>query len=336
MLISKFRNLLFSDCPDDCIFVIYGLSNIAVNVLRQMQKKRIPIEFISDPLAEYIDRISVDGIAYDVKSEEYLRGFVERNENICVIINSGDAVADLSKTLGVSENKLIDSKCWVTERVYSLSHKKTIEVNFVRLSFAGSLDYSDEFGNDVRISDGFYKGTVILKGGSNRIHIKENHSFSEITLSLYNSIVEVGENFVGTPGKPFTIDLRESNLRIGKDFSSNSNLNLTYGDYSIGDDVMIAKNVNIHSVSHQIGDADTGVAKTVGRVKGRIGNHVWIGSDAHLIGDFQISDGSIVGAAAVVSKKFEEKNISIGSANKILKHNISWNRSAAYSGVDKI
>jgi acetyltransferase-like isoleucine patch superfamily enzyme len=304
--------------------------------MRQARKKQLNVGYICDSLAEAVGQIFIDGEPHEVKSEGFLKEFARQNKNSCVIINSDDSIAELAERFGIPENRFIDSKCWVTERVYDLDHKKTIEVNYIRIEFAGTLDYSDEFNNIIKISNGFYKGTITLKGSSNKIVIKENNSFSNITLSLYNSNLTIGKNFVGTPGKPFLIDLRESNLTIGTDFSSNSNLNLTYGDYIFGDDVMLAKDVNIHSVSHQIGDADTGRAKSVGKVKGKIGNHVWIGSHVHLIGNFLISDGSIAGANSIVSQRFDEKNISIGGANKILKKNISWTRSAAYWGVDKI
>jgi len=58
---------------------------------------------------------------------------------------------------------------------------------------------------------------------------------------------------------------------------------------------------------------DVTVGITNGLYKGpRIGNNVYIGTGAKIIGDIFIADGVCVGANAVVVKSIEEKNITVG------------------------
>lgn len=55
-----------------------------------------------------------------------------------------------------------------------------------------------------------------------------------------------------------------------------------------------------------------------------IGDNVWVGSRVILLKGTDISMGSICAAGAVISKRFEERNIIIGGTNKILNKNIRW------------
>ena len=56
-----------------------------------------------------------------------------------------------------------------------------------------------------------------------------------------------------------------------------------------------------------------------------IGNHVWCGMDVKILKNTKIPDNSIVGAGAIVNKKFEEKNVIIaGVPAGIIKRNINW------------
>lgn len=58
-----------------------------------------------------------------------------------------------------------------------------------------------------------------------------------------------------------------------------------------------------------------------------VGNNVWVCQNAYIGKNVKIPDNSIVGAFAVVTKTFDEKNIAIGgNPAKIIKRNIAWKR----------
>lgn len=57
-----------------------------------------------------------------------------------------------------------------------------------------------------------------------------------------------------------------------------------------------------------------------------IGEHVWVASNATILKGALISNKSVVGARACVTKEFNQENILIGGFNKVLQKNIDWQR----------
>ena len=58
-----------------------------------------------------------------------------------------------------------------------------------------------------------------------------------------------------------------------------------------------------------------------------IGNHVWIGQSVFVGKGASIGDHNIVGACAVVTKKFDRTNVALGgNPAKIIKENVDWSR----------
>jgi len=74
-----------------------------------------------------------------------------------------------------------------------------------------------------------------------------------------------------------------------------------------GDNVYIAAGVKIISANHNFEDYSQ-------HIKSKpiiIGNDVWIGANAIILPEVTIADGCVVGAGAVVTKSFTEKNLII-------------------------
>lgn len=96
--------------------------------------------------------------------------------------------------------------------------------------------------------------------------------------------------------------------------------------FSCGDDCMFSHGIIIRcSDGHAVMNSDGEIINRGKSVK--IGNHVWVGQDALISKNTQIPDGCIVGARAVVTKKFEQKNCIIaGVPAKIVKEDIQWDR----------
>ena len=77
-----------------------------------------------------------------------------------------------------------------------------------------------------------------------------------------------------------------------------------YGTLTINANSKVGKNCRIHE-GVTIG-ATNGIDKAP-----KIGNNVFIGSGAKIIGDINIADGIAIGANSVVTKSFNEKGITI-------------------------
>ena len=77
------------------------------------------------------------------------------------------------------------------------------------------------------------------------------------------------------------------------------------GTIVINQAVNIGANCRIH--------VDVNIGATSKQIKApQIGNNVYIGPGAKIIGDIRIADGVVIGAGAVVNKSVLEKNITVG------------------------
>ena len=85
-----------------------------------------------------------------------------------------------------------------------------------------------------------------------------------------------------------------------------------------GDNVYIAPGVKIISANHDFKDYTKHIeAKPI-----IIGNDVWIGANAIILPEVNISDGCIIGAGSVVTKSFNQKNCVIaGNPARVMKEN---------------
>ena len=104
-------------------------------------------------------------------------------------------------------------------------------------------------------------------------------------------------------------------LEVGDDCTVNTNVQFgaAGGKIVVGNHVMIAANVVLRAANH--GMLRNGVPMDqqpqIGGVI-RIGNDVWIGSNAVITSDVDIADGTVVGAGAVVTRSTEPYSIVAG------------------------
>lgn len=140
------------------------------------------------------------------------------------------------------------------------------------------------------------------------------HSEQELSALVSEIIGEpVGENFRMFP--PFYTDFGR-NIHIGKNVFINSCCHFQdQGGIYIGDDVLIGHNVVLATINHNINPYDR--RNHYGAI--RIGNRVWIGSNAVITQNVAIGDGAVVAAGAVVIKNVPKNIIMGGVPAKIIK-----------------
>lgn len=85
-----------------------------------------------------------------------------------------------------------------------------------------------------------------------------------------------------------------------------------YGGVKIGNDVSFAEGASLFSVNHGFDDLKTPIKdQPLKALPVEIGNNVWIGAKATILGGVTVSSGTIVAAGAVVTKDTEE-NVTVG------------------------
>lgn len=103
--------------------------------------------------------------------------------------------------------------------------------------------------------------------------------------------------------------------------NKNSIISATLGEVIIGDNSLLATNVNIVTANHSYSKKNIPIIRQGiygGSVK--IGRDVWIGANAVILPNVTIGDGAIVGANAVVTKDVKANVIVGGIPAKFIKN----------------
>ena len=104
-------------------------------------------------------------------------------------------------------------------------------------------------------------------------------------------------------------------LTIGKNTYLNGSIIDCSYKISIGNDCALADGVRIMDNSWHLSDSS-------GEVK--IGNKVWIATNALILPGVTIGDGAIIAAGAVVTKDVPAKCLVAGVPARVIKENIEW------------
>ncbi|MCI8522511.1 MAG: sugar O-acetyltransferase [Lachnospiraceae bacterium] len=128
---------------------------------------------------------------------------------------------------------------------------------------------------------------------------------------------------------PFICDYGR-NIYIGTHVSVN--MNCTFVDCNkiiIGDNVMIASNVQLYTAAHPVeldercfADAHTGTEPPVFRTYAlpiRIGSGCWLGGGVIVLPGVSIGDGSVIGAGSVVTKDIPENVLAVGNPCRVVR-----------------
>lgn len=138
-----------------------------------------------------------------------------------------------------------------------------------------------------------------------------------------------GKNLWITP--PFYVDYG-NNIFFGN--NCEVNMNCTFLDdnrITIGDNALIAPNVQIYTAFHPTNAADRfGAPKPDGSFefcKTRtapvtIGNNVWIGGGAILLPGVTIGDNVVIGAGSVVTHDIPSDSVAVGSPCRVVRPNL--------------
>lgn len=165
------------------------------------------------------------------------------------------------------------------------------------------------------------------RGRNNRLHIGKNANLSNSFLLEYwgdDCTVDIGNNT--HLGKVQIVAAQGACFQIGAGSSIQGLHAVLYegGRIIIGEDCMFSHNVQLWQTdTHPIFDKKTG--KRINKVRSiTIGNHVWMGANAILLGGADIGSGSIVGMNSVSSSKIPSHVIIAGNPARIIRRDIVW------------
>lgn len=220
-------------------------------------------------------------------------------KNVFVVVFSGNArtwqsISGILNTMGFPYehiDKIIGRSQTITGKVLKALKDDT---------------YTDVRGNRIIFSRDIEDSVSIsFIGGSNQITISKGVSVGK--LDIYcgnNALCTIGE---GTEIEAAKFIIAEGSIEVGQDclFST----------------AVILRNHD----KHHIFDKATGKRiNYAGNIT--IGNHVWIGYGATLLGSASIGDNSIIGTMAVTSASFPKEVVIAGNPARIIHENVCWSK----------
>lgn len=135
--------------------------------------------------------------------------------------------------------------------------------------------------------------------------------------------VLLGELFGAVPVNctiepPFFCDYG-TNIKLGKNVYMNFNcILLDCNVIEIGDNVMIAPNVQIYTAYHPL-DATGRNSGSELAAPIKIGKNVWLGGNSTILPGVTIGDNAVIGAGSVVTRDVPENGLVVGNPAKLLK-----------------
>lgn len=125
-----------------------------------------------------------------------------------------------------------------------------------------------------------------------------------------------GDNFLIE--QPFNCDYGY-NIRVGENFYANVGCTiLDVAPVTIGDNVMLAPNVNIYTAGHPL-DAEIRNSGLEYAYPVNIGNNVWIGGNVTIVPGVTIGDNTVIGAGSVVTKDIPANVVAVGNPCRVVR-----------------
>lgn len=143
-----------------------------------------------------------------------------------------------------------------------------------------------------------------------------------------------GTVVIGDCGPPFFFDARVSvrgNLIIGDGTTIGKATAMVGRSFlSIGRDCLLSSGLSlISAVDHAVINCEGRPLALPQKLSGiRIGDHVWLGYNSHVVGTAKIGDGSIVAAHSVVASEVASNTLVAGNPVKAKKKEVTWSRFA--------
>jgi acetyltransferase-like isoleucine patch superfamily enzyme len=192
--------------------------------------------------------------------------------------------------------------------------------------------YADENGNVVEHSGQIESGIKIKFSGShNRLIVADDARIGSLSVDFDcdNGTLQIGSS-KGVP--PFSAAIRvgqDASVIIGRNVSCTSSAAFSAVEgvtITVGDDVMFASENQVRADDgHPIFDVRSGKRINVSRDI-TIGDHVWLGRFATVLGGVTIGEGSVIGYASVVTRNVPNNCVATGSPAKVVRRDIAWER----------
>ncbi|MBE6127674.1 MAG: acyltransferase [Erysipelotrichaceae bacterium] len=258
---------------------------------------------------------------------EFLKKHPKLNE---VILNRRNNIKITGGNLYLDNPHFAGNKIMLSGAENSVKFENDAYMRYSGLNINGKKN-SMHVKNGTIITGG---SQIVIKGDDNIIEIGENCSLTNIDLHISGDrnyiVIGSDSSIVYTA---VMMERYENKVYIGQKCTfhgrENARVSLHLDEkttITIGNDCMISNAVHLMSTdSHTIMDLS---GKRLNKAEDiHIGNHCWICMRVLCMKGTQIGSDSVVGAASVVNKKYDQEHCLIaGNPAKVVREDISWDR----------
>lgn len=194
--------------------------------------------------------------------------------------------------------------------------------------------YEDANGNRIEFTGSapIVSGiTVLFRGSNNVLTVDATARIHKLYLRFdsHNGRCTIGGNAGVAPLKAGIRVGQDSTVEIGDDVSTTAHVDISAVEgtsVTIGDDVMIATGVRLRTDDgHPVFSISDGQRANPSRSI-VVGDHVWLAIDSFLLGGAGVGDGAVVGARALVTKRFPNNCVVAGVPAAVIRRDVAWER----------
>lgn len=166
---------------------------------------------------------------------------------------------------------------------------------------------------------------------SDKILVKEREKCKRLTRLFNNTLEdeyekreEILSELFGSVGSKINVEQNIRcdygyNIHVGENFFANYDcIFLDVCKIEIGDNVMLAPNVQIYTAYHPM-DAQLRNSGIEYGSPVKIGNNVWIGGGVIITPGITIGDNVVIGAGSVVTKDIPSNTVAVGNPCRVIK-----------------
>ena len=199
------------------------------------------------------------------------------------------------------------------------------------MTITGLATYNDDRGNRITYAGAGRDGVrVEFKGSNNTLEIADSARLGTVHFNFDcdNGTVRVGGHTTGSFSGYIRIG-QDATVVIGDDVTTTRTITVTAVEgqsMTIGNDVMFAIGCQVRTDdAHPIFDVRTG--KRVNPSESVvIGDHVWLGLNATVLGGSRIGDGTVIGAGAIVKGLIPNNCVAAGTPARVVRRDVAWER----------
>ena len=306
--------------------IIYGTGKLFQTIIKKYNLSALNIIGITDKKYQIEDSGETD---FGYKVIPY--GFFNPQDTDVILLmlqNPASAINELSKKTGRQKLITLTNQTLFQKFIFKIRNfYKNIRIGsfgtntFVLIKTNGRKVYNPKiknlkikfygYNNYVEIREPFIarKEVYITLGSNSKVKIGSGniHNVTKIYMGSNNEL-EIGNNTTTENVTAYLINCKNTKISIGNDCM-----------FSFG---VIIRTTDTHTIYDISSRRMLNMPQNV-----IIGDHVWLTANVTVLKGAQIPSNCIVGAGAVISKKFYDENcILAGIPAKIIKRNVNWDR----------